>query len=252
MLEYTAAQFLDDRTDLVSGDADSLWSDDYLIRQFNHAQRILARRAWVIIEIGRAPAGVVVLKTNTALYPLHKSILRVFDATPAGQQAPLGRSEDVNLRDTRLSGFILGDNVFSAWEVGNYASLSGSAATGDPLAIATDAGTRMLRVSPPPSSDYNGVRLALKVARLPINWLSLDDTNAEPEVPEDWHEDLCEYAAGKALTLPMVDGDQKVEGRRLLAAFDAVVREAKLDRLRAEMGPARWRFSSTTAVLGNG
>ena len=42
MLEYTAQQYLDDRTDLVDGDPDSLWSDEFLVRQFNEGQRRLA------------------------------------------------------------------------------------------------------------------------------------------------------------------------------------------------------------------
>ena len=34
MLTYTASEFLDDRTVLLDGDEDSLWSDSYLVRQF--------------------------------------------------------------------------------------------------------------------------------------------------------------------------------------------------------------------------
>jgi hypothetical protein len=89
----------------------------------------------------------------------------------------------------------------------------------------------------------------MKVARLPIKELTLDDIDASPEVPEEYHLQLCEYAAGKALTLPNVDADQKPEGRRLLAAFDLIVKEARQERQRAEAGTNRWNFSSTTAVL---
>lgn len=251
MLEYTASQFLDDRTDLVEGDADYLWSDDFLLRQINRAQDILCRRAWVIIEIGSQPAGIITLKEDVTLYPLHKSVLRVFDATPAGQDLPLGRSEDINLRDPNLLVRYPHDSAFSAWEIGEYASRAGSAAalSGAPLAVATDAGTRMLRVFPPPAAAQEGVRLSLKIARLPITYLTVGEADGEPEVPEEWHIELCEYAAGKALTLPNTDGDQRAEGRRLLAEFDARVREARIDRQRAEYGPSRWGFSSATAVL---
>ena len=249
MLEFTASQYLDDRTDLVDGDPDSLWTDALLVRYFNHAARILARRAWCIIEYGVAPAGVIVLETDKVLYPLHKSILRVFDATPTTQLDPLGRTEDLMIRNPDILNRHWYDS-FSAYEVGEYASLSDSSVTtGTALAFATDAGTRVLRVSPPPSSTENGVRVMLRVARLPIIELTMDDTAASPEVPEEYHEDLCLYAAGRCLTQPMVDSQYKVDGRNLLAEFADLTREARRDRQRAEMGPSRWGFNSTTAVI---
>lgn len=253
MLEYTAAQFLDDRTALVEGDGDNLWSDEFLVTQFNRAQKILARRAWVIQEIGSSQgtsaASLVTLKTGVSFYPLHRSVLRVYDATPSTQSMPLGRSEGINLRDTNYL-TRRPDDAFDAFETGEWAARAGNTLLpGTPLAISTDDATRTLRVFPPPTSDQNGLKLYLKIARYPITWLSLDDTDAVPEVPEAWHEELCEYAAGKALTLPNVDSDQKAEGRRLLEAFDDVVKEARRMRQRAEMGPARWNFSSTTAML---
>ena len=242
MLTYTASEFLDDRTVLVDGDPDSLWPDSYLVRQFNQAQKILARRAWCIIEYGVAPAGVIVLRTGVSLYSVNAAILRVFDSTPSTMNSPLGRTDDIVLR-TETPG-----NVLTAFETGEAAALA-DAETGAPRAIASDAGSRQVRVYPTPTSTENGVKMALKIARLPLVDLTLDDLEAEPEVPSQWHLDLCEYAAGKALTLPMADQDQKVEGRRLLDAFNETVREARRDRQRFEMGTSRWAFSSSTAVL---
>ena len=251
MLAYCASEVLDDRTELVEGDNDDLWSDAFLCRQFNEAARILARRAWAIVEYGVAPAGIITLRTGVSLYHLHPSVLRVFDSTPANQTAVLGRTEDAQLRDTSLGTPYHGD-VFNAVEYGMAASLAGGFATlsGAPFAIASDAGSRTVRVFPPPTSAQNGLRVAMKVARLPINELTLDDVEAEPEVPAEFHLQLCEFAAGKALTLPNVDADQKVEGRRLLTAFDEVVRQARQERQRAEASTYRWGFSSATATLG--
>jgi hypothetical protein len=248
MLQYVGSEFLDDRTDLVEGDADELWSDAYLVRQFNEAQRIMARRAWVIIEYGRSPAGLITLQTGRALYPLHESVLRVYDATPATQLAPLGRAEDANIRDPNG----VASGPFSAYETGEYAARSAGTNAAYPLVFASDAASRTIRVSPTPIAAQNGVRVALKIARLPLCELALNDTRAEPEVPAEFHMAICEFAAGKALTLPNIDGDQKPEGRRLLGEFDRVVREARQERQRAERGSNRWEFSSTTAVLGRG
>jgi len=250
MLQYCATELLDDRTELVSGDNDSLWSDEYLVRQFNEAQRKLCRRAWAIIEYGTSPAGVITLATDTVLYSLHASVLRVFDATPSTQTLPLGRDTDLALRDTTLLNRDPNSD-FGAYELGESAALAGVSTLSEATdAFGTDAGTRKIRIYPPPAAAQNGVVVSLKIARLPITELTLDDTDAEPEVPAEFHMALCEYAAGKALTMPLVDSDQKVEGRRLLAEFDEVVRQARQERVRAEMGTGRWAFNTTTAVLG--
>lgn len=238
LLDYTAAQYLDDRTDLVDGDPDELWSDEFLVRQFNEAQRKLARRAWVIVEEGVPPAGQITLATDKAVYDLHKSVLRVYCATPSDQAWPLYRTSDTKLRLPR---------PFE--EIPFDLNDTSSVATGRPLAIATNAGTRQMRVYRTPSSTENGLILNLKIARLPVTWLTLENTDAEPEVPEDYHELLCRYAAGRALTLPNVDGQFRTIGRDLLSEFDDEVREARQDRQRAEMEPAQWGFASSTALL---
>ena len=245
LLEYTAKDYLDDRTDLIAGDSDDLWSDRVIVRFLNEAQRILARRAWVIIETGVAPAGVLTLVTGKALYPLHKSVLRVYDATPATQTTPLGRSTDRQLRDP------FNAPGADAFDVGVAASLAGNSLTtaGPSLAFATDAGTRVLRIYPPPAAAQNGVQVALKVARLPIKELAIEDMQGEPEVPEEYHLWIADYAVGRCLLLPNVDSQYKTEGRELIAKFEANVKEARQDRQRAEMSASRWGFSSSTAAL---
>jgi len=238
LLKYTAGQYLDDRTEMVDGDGDSLWSDDFLVRQLNEAQRKLARRAWCIIEEGVVPAGVISLVTGVAVYALHKSVLRVYWAMPSDQTWPLARTSETRLLGQR--------NV----DDGNFnIDTSVVAETGRPVAFATDAGTRQMRVFRTPSATENGLAISLKIARLPITWFTVDNMDGAPEVPEDYHELLCRYAAGKALTLPNVDGQQRAIGRELLAEFDQEVREARQDRQRAEMEPAAWNFVSSTASL---
>lgn len=251
MLEYTRAYLDDSSAALVEGEDDQLWSDTLLTSFMNQAQRILCRRAWVIIEYGSVPAGSITLRTGVSLYPLHPSILRIFDGTPALQTAPLGRAEDAQLRDTNIITPYPAD-AFQAVELGMAASLAGGAASlsGAPLAFASDAASRTLRVFPPPTVTQNGLRVAMKIARLPIKDLTLEDVEAEPETPREWDEELCHYACGKALTLPNVDAAQRPEGRRLLDEFNEVVRQARQERQRAEASSYRWSFSSTTATLG--
>lgn len=243
LLLYVAEQYLDDRASLVDGDADSLWSDEFLVHQLNEAQRLLCRRAWCIIEEGVPPAGQIVLATGKAVYDLHPSILRVYLATPTDQEWPLWRASDTQLR---MPG------IFSTEDVPFDINSVTASSPGRPLAFATDAGTRKLRVFRTPSATENGLIVNLKVARKVITPLSIGNMDAEPEVPADYHLLLGTYAAGKALTQPNVDGQMKTDGRLLLKEFDGAVKEARQDRQRAEMEPVRWGFSSSTAMLGGG
>lgn len=244
MLDYTAKEFLDDRTELISGDPDALWSDTTLVRYFNQAESILARRAWTIIETGVAPAGVITLQTGISLYKLHKSVLKCYDVTPAGQLSPLGQGDDIKLRNPYPPSS-------DAFDIGSAAAIAGNTLSipGPPLAIATDAGTRQVRVAPAPTATQNGLLLYLKVARMPICKLDVNKPDACPETPEEYQLFLCDYAAGRCLTMPNVDSQHRGIGKDLLDTWNQNVREARQDRQRAGLGGDRWEFASTTAVL---
>lgn len=245
MLEHIGEVYLDDRTDLLDGDPDELWSDKTITRYLNQAQRIHARRTWCITEYGTAPAGLITLVTGKLLYPYHKSVLRVYDATPAGQTSPLGRGRDSQLRNPQPPA--------DAFDIGEANALAGGTALqspGAPLAFASDAATRTIRVFPAPAAAQNGLQLSLKITRMPIKWLDTAKPDECPEIPEEYHMDLCDYAAARCLMQPNVDSQSKVDGRDLLKTFDDAVKEARRDRQRAERtSDSRWGFNSTTAVI---
>lgn len=241
MLAYVRS-FLDDGSvALVDGDNDQLWSDDLIVRFLNEGVRLLARAAWNIIDEGNATAGAITLATGVATYALHKSVLRVIMATPTDQSWPLWHTSDVALRSPRP----YDDEPFDI----NNLSIANP---GRPVAFSTDGGTRMLRVFRTPSVTENGLVINLKVARLPVATLTLDDTSVGPETPDDYSLSICDYAAGRCLLQPNVDGQQKTTGRELITAFNDLMKDARRDRQRAENGPAVWGFDSSTALLGQG
>ena len=240
LLSYTAKEYLDDRADLVDGSPDELFSDTVLVRYFNEAARILARKAWILTDIGHAKAGTLVLQTGKEYYKLHSSVLRVYRGTLEDSEVPLGRTTDERLSYNRL---FTPDDPFDI-------NLPLTATPGRPVAFATDSAFRILRLYPKPSSVENGLRLILKVARMPICPLSLDEPKEEPEIPEEYQlEGMCKFAAGKCLTHPSVDVNERAFGRSLLAEFDELVREARRDRQRAEQSEPRPHYASSTAVL---
>lgn len=241
ILDYVAVEHLDDRSDILEGDDDRLWSDETIVRFLNDGQRILARRSWVIIETGVAPAGVITLQTSKAVYPLHKSVLRVYKATPSDSEFRLARVSEEALDTRPLT------DADAPFDI-NVAETS---TPGYPRAIATDAGTRKLRVFPAPSATEiaDGLKLNLKVARMPIKYLDVNDMKGCPEVPEEYHMALGDYAAGRCLRMRRADPDARADGRRLVAEFEAVVKEARQERQRAEAAPIRFAHASTTALV---
>lgn len=244
MLQYTASELLDDRTDLVDGEPDSLWSNVTLIRHFNEGADRLARRAWVLVDIGNKTAGVLVLRTGVATYALHKSVLRVYTDgfTVEGEELPIPRYTDGQLRGEPLHPWIN-----DAWQFDIDRATTTTA--GPTIGIATDAGYRLVRVFPTPSATENGLRLLMKVARMPSCKLEDGKTSAVPEVSEEFHMALCEYAAGKCLTRPNVDSVFRTIGAEYLAGFERTIREARQERERAERAPGRFGYASTTARL---
>ena len=207
LLTHTAKEYLDDRTDLDDGDDDSLWADKTLVRYFNEAQRILCRRSWVLIGIGHPVAGVITLQAGKENYPLHKSVLRVYKATPTDTDLALARTTD-----GRLSYASPANPEF--FDVNTPTTV----APGRPLAITSDIASRTVRVFPAPSSTEAGLKVELKVARMPVCWLEVGKNNESPEVPEEWHLALCQYAAGKCLTQSSsADAELRSVGRDLLS-----------------------------------
>jgi len=71
-------------------------------------------------------------------------------------------------------------------------------------------------------------------------------------VPEDYHELLCRYAAGRAASQSDVDGQRSPMAGLLLKEFDDEVREARQDRQ-----PRRWirrpgiQFHTGSSISGS-
>lgn len=238
LLAYVASEFLDDRTELLDGEPDSLWSNKTLVRYLNAAQERLARRAWLLVDIANPVAGVIPLVEGKTVYTLHKSILRVLDATFDDAVVTLPRSTDADMRGYMPPSPDFFDvNALSARTPGN------------PLAIATDVGSHLLRITPAPDEDQAGLKLYLRVARLPVCPLEHDKPKGEPEVDEHWHLEMCSYAAGRALQHPTADSNQKTLGKGMVDDFERIVREARQERERAWASEPRPEFCSSTSMI---
>ena len=233
LLAHVAQNVLDDRTAMLNGSPDSLWSEEVLARYFRRAEDEFARRTHCIVDDTTAACCEITLVADTSRYALHDSVLRVLSVTPADTEIDLARYGYDSMRPR----FDVTPGYFDV-------NLTYTDSPGRPLWYTTDRATKVLQVRPAPrAEDVSDIgTLNLRVARLPITPLSASSPNAEPEIPEEYHLDLCDYVAYRALIHPNADNDAKKEARNFKAEFEASIRRAKADRLVAEAAPAQWRF----------
>jgi hypothetical protein len=234
LLDHVAVHVLDDRTAMLNGSPDTLWSHEVLCRYFRRAEEEFCRKAWVLKDSATAACCEVALVAEVKDYALHSSVLRVLSATPADSDIDLVRVDYGTLRPrySALPGEAFDVNV-------QYLD-----APGRPRWYATDVATKMIRVRPAPrAEDVTDIgELVLRVARLPINPLTASDLDADPEIPAEYHMDLCDYVAFRALSHPNVDAEGKREAKEFSKAFYAAVRDAKADVHTAEHAVPSWNF----------
>jgi hypothetical protein len=238
LLAHIGGVMLDDRSAMLSGASDNLVSDATITRYLNEAQRALCRIAWILEDSATASCSEVTLATDTAEYALHKSVLFVktarlndaaVDLTRVGYDDNRFRSIDV----TRPPDY---------WDV-NTATTEN---TGRPTVFSTDSGSRIIRFGRTPSLAENGLKVKLRVVRMPLVELSTATPSASPEVPEEHHMLLATYAAGKCLQSPNIDAEYRAQGKVWLAEFRTEALRANRDRLVAQQSMPQFRFGSTT------
>lgn len=238
LLTELRENMLHDRSDRISGSSDYLWSDATLVRYIDEAQRTLARRALILRDATTPEVTRVTLQTGVTEYDLHKSVIAVMTAKITGDQADLCRTGHA-----ALSGYPRGNAEVYFPEYTNLSPGKPRAYSTDEEILQTDTGSYSgikLRVHPAPSADYNGTVIQLRVVRLPIERLSATDTCAVPEVPEDYHIPMLDWAAYLALRIVDLDAGAPDRARDFQQNFLAMVEDARRTTLRKLAAPTTW------------
>lgn len=244
LLDELTGNILRDRSSLISGPADALWSDTALLRYINEAQMRLATIGLVIRDATTPTVTQVSLAAGQTQYMLHPSVLAVISARYAGDTYDLVRTGH-----TLLSGYVPPDTLFFSPETTQLPP-------GKPMAWASDeqldiksgvSGIVSLRVYPEPTSDYTGI-VYLRTIRKPLKPLSLDDPDAVPEVPEQYHLGMLDWAAYRALRNIDSDVGSMSTADKFRATFDDMVMQAKKDTLRKLFAPTTWAFGRSGYV----
>lgn len=162
LVDHTKRHLLRDRAE------PGLYTRSELLMYINEAESLFARRTHCLFDY-ESPLTVLDLVPGEARYRLDDRIVYVQYAT---------HEDGVPLRDRTRSYTPAGK------------------AEGRPVVYTLDTGVRSLRVYPTPEQEYT---VHLGVARKPMRKMTLDESDRSPEIPEDYHLALCDWAAARAL-----------------------------------------------------
>jgi hypothetical protein len=241
LLDELRQNILHDRSDRTDGDADLLWSDATLIRYIDEACRRFAREGLVIRDHTTPDVTTVTLQTDVAEYVLHDSILAVLSVRMDDSQRDLARTGHAPLGAYT--------QPVEPWI--DTAALD-SLPPGRPLVFTTDEGVALdtsdtmsavnLRLYPAPSVDYNDTTVRLRVVRMPLYRLSVNELETVPDLPEIHHLDALDWAAYLALRIVDADAGHKARALEFRASFEEHVRKARRDAMRKLFAPMHWGF----------
>lgn len=237
LLDELKLNILHDRSDRVDGTPDWLWSDATLVRYIDQAYRRFARRTLCI----RDNTMSVTLQTGVNQYALDPAVLGIISAKLSTDVADLARAGHAQF-DT----YHMPDTYFF-----DPSQLS-STPPGKPLAFSTDetigvddydsVSVVVFRVYPVPSADYNGAQIKLRTVRMPLDHLTPTNMSAVPEIPEDHHLEILDWAAYLALRIVDVDGGMPALGDKFKATFEENVALARNNTMRKIFTPMQWGF----------
>ena len=241
LLSLLRGLILNDRTDRESGTSDYLWTDTTLVTYINEAQRRFAVQGLVLRDGTNDDVTKVELVEGQTIYPLHESVLAVLSAKPETGDADLQRVGHCFLNAYR--------QPTESWvEPATYNALQ----PGSPLAFSTDEALSVddfdsvsrvqLRVYPEPSASEDGDFLRLRVIRKPIERLVAGNLAATPEIPEDHHIEMLDYAAYLALRIADDDGGDWKRAEKFRQDFEAHVKAARTTVMRKLFAPLGWGF----------
>lgn len=237
LLDELKLNILHDRSDRVDGTPDYLWSDETLIRYIDQAYRRFARRSLCI----RDNSMTVTLQAGVNEYTLESSVLGIISAKFNNDIGDLARAGHAQFDTYRMP-----DNYF--FDPSQLSAMP----PGKPLAYSTDetlgaddndsTAAVVLRIFPTPSADYANQPVRLRVVRMPSEHLTSANMSAVPEIPEDHHLEILDWAAYLALRIVDVDGGMPALADKFKATFEESIALARNNTMRKLFTPLQWGF----------
>lgn len=222
LIEHIASGVLKDRANYIEATTEGeLWSDATLLVYLNQAQDLFARRSYCLLDDTTEAVTRITLVDATQTYALHKSILKVFSMRLSDSVTRLRMKSFLHLTD---------------------AQIEQTNSPGRPAVWWCDSNYKTLSVAPIPTSTEAGLKMHLQVARLPLERLVLNATST-PEIPEQYHLDLCDYVVYRCLMHQETDGEAQNDSVRYFRSFEAAAKEARREIQRLLEPPSVIEFS---------
>jgi hypothetical protein len=182
-----------------------LWSNDELLLYLNDAESLFARRTHNIVD-DTSDLGLLQVEAGKHTYTLNKKIIHVYEIEDEVGRPLKSRSRNQMPR------------VFGE---------------GRPYAFTTGRGSKTVRLAPTPAEDTT---FRMLVARMPEKPMVYEYD--EPEIDEEYHLALCEWAVYRALTNNDPEGSETISAEPFLARWNQAISEAKREgfRLRTPTG----------------
>jgi len=234
---------LRDASALKSGPDDHFWSDESLIRYIEDAQRRFARLSLCLRDDTTPTLTQVSLVGDglTDLYTLHPAVIKVVSARHQDDTKDMANITHYNVNT---------QNSFT--ETFEFASYPPQ---GKPTQFTTDEGMdgsknnaiRMRFFGMPldlPGITQTDKIVYLRTIRGPINPLSISTLDATFEIPEDYHLDMLEWAAYRALRNLDIDGEDRTKAIAHKTRFEESIAECKREMKSRMWQPLMWGFGS--------
>jgi hypothetical protein len=225
MLHELRFNILRDRSDLIAGDNDSLWSDETLLRYIQDAERKFARDTLIIRDSTTPQYCHLRLKEGVKNYSLDPLILGVLSARYDEMPYDLARS---------------GHGIVTASQPSTYFEFNPLAQytvpPGIPTAFYTDETfvfalkqRPTLTIFPHPSAAQDGKLIRMRVVRLAGGCYTEADLDRESQIPEDYCLDVLEWAAYRAQRTFDGDAGAPTSAMDHQAAYDRAVKKCIRD-----------------------
>lgn len=172
-----------------------LWDDAVIAGWLTEAETEACLRAGLLVDEETDDVAIMAVEADEGWITLSPLVLDVTRATLAATDAPLTQEDPAIL-----------DRLNPGWET----------ATGTPDGYYLD-GSR-LRLVPIPMADDT---LRLRIRRLPLVPLTVDDLDAEPEIAPEHHRGLLDWALFRAYSHRDPDRVEPALAERCLQDFEA-------------------------------
>lgn len=235
LLEELRESILRDTSTIVSGPQDTLWSDEALMRYMNEAQQLFTRQTLCLLDGTTDEITRITLVAGQAEYPLSPKVINVFSAGIEGEGKDMVRAGH-ELVDQRAQAQPL------TTDLGFGDPVAPAKISECPTVYTTDEDSMTFRVHPEASDKCDGRIVRMRVARLPINDLTLNDLDASPEIREEYHLGMLDWAAYRALSNHDSDAEAGNRAEKRKERFEDMVKEVKLDIRRRRFSPTAWKF----------